>query len=228
MRVSVVVPLYNEARVVALIKHLRAVAGLFEVVLVDASARRDEKLIAQLKDDALIKLHHCDTRGRARQMNFGAQLARGEVLLFLHCDTRLPADAICAVIDCIRAGNSWGWFALRLDARGIKYRVLEFFINWRARLTKIITGDQTIFIKRDLFERQRGFAEIALMEDVELSKRLKRVARARRIACAVVTSARRWQECGFVRTVLLMWQLRFLYWCGVGPPRLARIYKDAR
>lgn len=232
--ISVIVPLYNEGEAVhRLIDHLRQINGLAEVVLVDASdepksvAVRDE-LSRQLENDSFIRVLTCDTAGRAAQMNAGANQCSGTVLLFLHCDTRLPLHTAQSISQCIADGRAWGWFNLRLDARGGMYRVLETMINLRSRLSRIATGDQAIFIQRHTFEKQLGFAEIALMEDIELSRRLKRLSKPGIIAQPVVTSARRWQQNGLLRTILFMWKLRFLYWLGGSPERLAARYQNVR
>ena len=239
-------PLYNEGhQVTHLVAHLRQVAGLAEAVLVDASDQPSslaviDTLRGQLRNDSgndsgdsgnapVIRLIKCPARGRAVQMNAGAGQCGGSIFLFLHCDTRLPPDAAQQIIARIDRGHLWGWFDLRLDANGAAYRLIEQMINLRSRLCGIATGDQAMFIRRRVFERQRGFAEIPLMEDVEMSRRLKRLGRPGRIAHPpVVTSARRWQKNGVLRTVLLMWKLRFLYWLGGNPERLAAIYRNVR
>jgi len=251
--VSVVVPLYNEGeRVLALLDHLRALRGLAETVLVDASddaASRavvnsviPEGNLAYARESANrapgdenaappIRILRHPTPGRARQMNAGAAACTGDVLLFLHCDTRLPRRAAARIADAIARGRRWGWFDLRLDARGPAYRVLERMICLRARASRIATGDMALFVDRRLFMAEGGFAAIPLMEDVELSRRLKHARRAGRpavIADPALTSARRWRQNGLARTVLLMWKLRFLYWRGRDPARLAAAYHDVR
>ena len=234
MRVSVVVPLYNEGvGAAALLQHLRQIPNLFEAIWVDAtdapeSRRQLAELQRQFSGDPLFQLLRSETPSRAKQMNLGARYSRGDIVLFLHCDTRLPRDAVAYVTDCIARGHVWGWFALRLDARGVQYRMLEFMINLRARLTHIVTGDQTMFIARETFMQQNGFAEIELMEDVEFSRRMKRIAAPRRVDKPVLTSARRWRRDGFIATVWLMWRLRFWYWRGVSPRVLAAKYRPTR
>jgi rSAM/selenodomain-associated transferase 2 len=161
-------------------------------------------------------------KGRARQMNAGAAVARGDALLFLHADTRLPADADRAALAALERAP-WGRFDVRIEGRHPLLPVVAAAMNLRSRLTGIATGDQAIFVRRDAF---RGFPEIPLMEDVAFS-----AAMAERPACLrqkVVTSGRRWERGGVVRTVLLMWRLRFLYAIGVPPARLARDYADRR
>ncbi len=236
--ISVIVPLYNEGeRVVRLVAHLRAIAGLGEVVLVEASDAPcslavidalDNTLRAQADHRPLVRMVRCATPGRAVQMNLGARQCGGSVLLFLHCDTRLPPTAAAHIAQRMARGHLWGWFDLRLDAPGAAYRLLERAISRRARMGRIATGDQAMFIQRRAFVRLRGFAEIPLMEDVEMSRRLRRLGRPRPISQPVVTSARRWQQNGLLRTVLLMWKLRLLFWLGHDPARLAARYRDVR
>ena len=163
--------------------------------------------------------------GRARQMNAGAALAKGGVLLFLHADTLLPWQATQAITDeMARTRAVWGRFDVRLSGGGWALRVIEFFMNWRSRLTGIATGDQALFIDRAVFESIGGYPEIELMEDVAMSNRLKRITPPACLRLRAGTSSRRWERNGIVRTVLLMWRLRLAYALGAKPARLARIY----
>jgi len=158
-------------------------------------------------------------------MNAGARAATGDVLLFLHADTLLPADAASAVEEALR--DPWvvgGRFDVRLGSPRAMLRLVEALMNLRSRLTGISTGDQAIFVRRDVFEAMGGYAEIPLMEDVEFTGRLKRRGRLAALRLRVTTSARKWERDGILRTILLMWTLRFLYWTGVSPARLHRWY----
>ena len=232
--ISVIVPLYNEGEQVNdLVDHLRRLDGLSEVVLVDASDEAAsntvvDELRRRIANDPLVTLVRCARPGRAAQMNIGAAHCNGAVLLFLHCDTRLPPSAAQQIAARIEGAHVWGWFDLRLDADATTYRLLERMINLRARVGRIATGDQALFVTRRVFAHQRGFAEIPLMEDVELSRRLKRLGAPAVIAQPVLSSARRWQKNGMWRTIFLMWKLRLLYWFGVNPERLAVLYKNTR
>jgi len=257
--ISVVVPLYNEGgRARRLLSHLRALRGLAEAVVVDASdAAGSRAVVAELaaglemesvekqrrwtpavagvaaatggeNHDMPIRFLRLDAPGRAAQMNAGAAACGGAVLLFLHCDTRLPSAAAARIRDAIERGHAWGWFDLRLDARGPAYRILERMICLRARASGIATGDMALFVTRRAFLAAGGFAEIPLMEDVELSRRLKRLSRPAVINDPALTSARRWRQNGLARTVFLMWKLRFLHWRGRDPARLAAVYDNVR
>jgi rSAM/selenodomain-associated transferase 2 len=159
--------------------------------------------------------------GRARQMNAGAGAARGDVLLFLHADTSLPDGAGAAIVAALRdPAVVGGRFDVRLDSRRPLLGVVAWLMNWRSRLTDICTGDQGIFVRRSVFDALGGYPDIPLMEDVELTRRLKRRGRLAALRLRVATSARKWEREGVVRTIVLMWSLRLLYALGVSPARL--------
>ena len=162
-------------------------------------------------------------------MNLGAAAAQGDLLLFLHADTCLPEDCISQLEAAfLNPQFIWGRFDVRLSDHDWRYRIIEKSMNWRSRLTAVATGDQAIFVRRASFERLGGFAPIALMEDVELSKRLRRIARPYCLKSQVLVSARRWQQQGIVATILVMWWLRLLYIGGVAPEKLLQIYSKDR
>jgi rSAM/selenodomain-associated transferase 2 len=218
---SVVVPALDEAggisRTLERLAPMRA-RGV-EVVVVDGGSSDGTLAAAAPYADLCLSA----PRGRALQMNAGAAAARGRTLLFLHADTLLPEDGDLLAIEGMR-GRGWGRFDVRLDGRGLVLRGVERGMNLRSRLTGIATGDQAIFVRRDWFEAARGFAPIPLMEDVELSRRLLALGRPACLRTPVVTSARRWRAHGPLRTVGLMWWLRWRYWRGESPEELARRY----
>ena len=230
--ISVIVPLYNEGELLGkLVSYLDNLEGIGEVVLVDASdAPGSVEIFQQLKADSSSRFSFSKAAvpGRGAQMNQGARLSTGEKLLFLHCDTRLPENAAVLVENALCSSRQWGRFRVQLDARDWMYRIIEKMINLRSRVRQLATGDQAIFLSRAAFERVNGFPEALLMEDIEISRRLRVLSPPSLIDEPVLTSARRWQNRGITKTILLMWKLRFLYWIGVSPDRLARKYGDER
>ena len=222
MRISVIIPVRNEAdNLSAYLKPLQSWRGQHEIILVDGGSTDDSPILAAPWVDSVL---HAPP-GRAGQMNMGAAQAQGDVLLFLHADTGLPDDA-CRLIEQAMQQSQWGRFDVRLSGRHPLLRVVERMMNWRSCLTGIATGDQAIFVSRYGFEQLGGYPQQALMEDIELSRRLKRVAG--RPACIhhpVITSSRRWEQNGIIRTILLMWYLRLAYFLGVPAARLARRYR---
>jgi rSAM/selenodomain-associated transferase 2 len=196
-----------------------------EIIVVDGGSRDATAEIARAHADVVLT----SARGRALQMNAGAAAARGDVLLFLHADTRLPAGfaaAVCAALaDPAIAG---GRFDVSLVPTTLLLRLVAGLMNMRSRLSRIATGDQAIFVRRAVFEQMGGFAAMPLMEDVAFTVALKRQGRVACLRERVETSSRRWLRDGPVRTILLMWWLRLLYFCGVAPERLRRRYADTR
>jgi rSAM/selenodomain-associated transferase 2 len=216
---SIIVPVVDEAP--ALARWLPDLAGgcpEAEIIVVDGGSR-DGTRDVPLK---LPGIRLCASpRGRARQMNAGARVAAGEVLLFLHADTRLPEGAATALAGALTDPTVVGGrFDVRFDNPRRVFRLIARLMNWRSRLTGISTGDQAIFVRRTVFEALGGYREIALMEDIELSHRLKRAGRLACLRLTVTTSTRKWEREGIIRTILLMWALRLLYLCGVSPRRL--------
>jgi rSAM/selenodomain-associated transferase 2 len=212
-------PALNEAHgIVAALKALAPLrVGGHEVVVVDGGSDDGTPELARGFCDRVIAA----PRGRAAQMNAGARTASGEALLFLHADTRLPPDAADSVLASLKDAL-WGRFDVRIEGRNPLLKVVACAMNLRSRLTGIATGDQAIFVRRDAFE---GYAEIALMEDIAFSKAMRRRGAPARVASRVVTSGRRWESRGVLRTILLMWRLRLMYFLGVHPDRLARLYR---
>ena len=168
-------------------------------------------------------------RGRAQQMNAGAAVAQGDVLLFLHADTALPDDALRLIaIGLASTGRAWGRFDVTIAGADPMLAAVSTAMNLRSRWTGIATGDQAIFVRREAFEAVGGFTEIPLMEDVEISQRLKTLSRPLCVRSRAITSARRWERDGVIRTIVLMWRIRFAYAMGVSPERLARRYDVER
>lgn len=222
--VSIVVPMLNECQVLPqLLEHLQPYRRAdCEVLFVDGGSRDGSAELARRAGFAVAS----SPPGRARQMNAGARLVHRELLLFLHADTRLPAGADTLVREALSDEvRTWGFFQVQIAGRSRVLCLVAFLMNHRSRLTGIATGDQAIFVRRSIFERVGGFPEQPLMEDIELSKRLKRTARPVCVGVRATTSGRRWESRGVLRTIVLMWALRLAYWLGVRPEILARRYR---
>lgn len=222
-RLSIVVPTLNEAENIA--AHLAALQPLrrrgHKVIVADGGSSDGTAALAAGLADAVIDA----PRGRAAQMNAGAAQAHGEVLLFLHADTRLPEGADRLVLNGLAAGGRvWGRFDVRIDGRHPLLKVIAWFMNRRSRLTGIATGDQALFVRRAVFEQSGGFPDIPLMEDIAYSRVLKALGPPLCLTRRVVTSGRRWEQGGVLRTMARMWRLRLAYFCGADPARLARAY----
>jgi rSAM/selenodomain-associated transferase 2 len=224
MKLSIVVPMLNEARALPkLLEHLLPLRRYgVEVILVDGGSEDDSAALATRAGFAVI---HAE-RGRARQMNAGAAAASGDVLLFLHADTRLPDGALQMIDAALTEGrHAWGRFDVEFDLRSWTMEATAFGMNLRSRLTGIATGDQALFMTRAAFDAVGGFPDQPLMEDVEITSRLRRRSPPACIRRPVLTSARRWQSRGPWRTILLMWRLRLAYRFGVSPADLERQYR---
>ncbi len=222
MRLTFVVPALNEAaaieRCLACLQDARARGHA--VIVVAGDSRAATPALARPLADRVLPA----ARGRAAQMNAGAAAARGEGLVFVHADTLLAQDADADIAAALRRAP-WGRFDVRIAGRHPLLRVVAAMMNLRSRLTGIATGDQAIFVRRDVFEMLGGYAAIPLMEDVELSRRLRRLDWPRCLRRRVETSGRRWESRGVLRTIGLMWRLRLAYWFGADPVRLAERYR---
>jgi rSAM/selenodomain-associated transferase 2 len=221
--VSIIVPVLNEASFLPpLLGRLAALRERAEVIVVDGGSADGTANLARAAGWVRVL---AAARGRARQMNAGAAAATAEVLLFLHADTTLPPTALDEIRQALAdPGVVAGRFDVRLDNPRLLYRVVEALMNLRSRRTGIWTGDQAIFVRRSVFERLGGYPDMPLMEDVELTRRLKRAGRPACLRSRVLASARKWEREGALRTIALMWALRFLYMLGVSPARLHRWY----
>jgi rSAM/selenodomain-associated transferase 2 len=222
-QLSIIVPVLDEAESIG--RALKALVPLrergAEVIVADGgSGDGTLELARPLADRTIVA-----PRGRAAQMNAGAAAAHGDVLLFLHADTALPPDADLMIWEGLRDLSwKWGRFDVRIDGRSVLLPMVAFMMNWRSLATGIATGDQAMFVTRETFAAAGGFPDVPLMEDIALSKRLKRIGRPLCLAVKVTTSGRRWDRHGAIRTILLMWRLRLAYFFGADPAALARRY----
>lgn len=223
MRISIVIPVLNEeAQIVSCLERLQPMRSLgHEVIVVDGGSKDATRALAAPLCDRLLR----SRPGRAAQMNIGARSAGSDVVLFLHADSQLPENATQAIAEALADRKpGWGWFDVRLSGRAPVYRLIAAFMNLRARLTAVCTGDQALFVSAELFHMAGGFPCIPLMEDIAISKKLRKLARPRPLAQKVSSSSRRWERDGVVRTILQMWRLRLLYFFGMAPEELAARY----
>ncbi|MBL1321824.1 MAG: TIGR04283 family arsenosugar biosynthesis glycosyltransferase [Methylophaga sp.] len=223
--ISIIIPTYNEeVGIIIFLTKLQAFRPQCELILVDGGSDDDTvSLVEDLVDDVVRS-----DKGRALQMNVGAAMASAPILLFLHADTCLPSDAIETIQQSKDKGFSWGRFDIKLTGKSAVLSLVAWMMNKRSCLTGIATGDQALFVDKALFEQLDGFAEISLMEDIELSSRLKKHGKPYCIKKKVLSSGRRWLSFGVVKTVLLMWWLRLRYFFGANPTKLEQLYRKGR
>lgn len=222
MSLSIIIPTLNEAQGIGyFLKKLQPLRHQqCELIVADGGSIDATKKIATPLVDCFI-----DTRkGRAKQMNAGANLANNEVLLFLHADTYLPDDALNQIANGLSAGFVWGRFNIRLTGTHPMLKVVAFMMNWRSRISGIATGDQAIFVAKQAFDKVGHYPEIALMEDISLCQKLKKIGKPFCISTKVTSSGRRWQQFGIYKTILLMWWLRGGYRLGRSPEQLSYLY----
>lgn len=221
MRLSIIIPMLNEAaHIAATLRALQALRNQgVELIVVDGGSQDASLAQAQGLADQLLQA----PRGRACQMNTGAAHAHGQVLLFLHADTQLPTDtrtwlsAVCEV-------KQWGRFDVQINGPHPGLAWVARLMNLRSRLTGIATGDQALFVRRADFQRLGGYADLALMEDIELTRRLRAEHPPLCLRTQVQTSGRRWLKHGLLRTIIHMWWLRWRFFCGADARQLARAY----
>lgn len=220
---AVIIPVLNDAT--ALEKNLKSWTSRrsreLAIITVDGGSEDDSFEIASSLSD------HClaTQRGRATQMNAGAEIATSQYYLFLHADTFITEGGYRSLLECLQNTRpAWGFFLVSLNNPNPIYRIIEKMMNWRSTVTRVATGDQCLFVSTDAFEHVGGFEDAQLMEDVAISKRLRQLAQPSIIKMPVQTSTRRWEKHGVVKTILLMWLLRAAYFLGVSPERLHRLY----
>lgn len=225
MNFTIIIPTLNEAQaIVNCLTALQPLRNFCEIIVVDGGSADNTKRLAQPFADKVMS----SAKGRAIQMNIGAESAKGDVLIFLHADTFLPDDALGQITQASNNKAKWGRFDVQLSGNHRMLNVVALLMNWRSRLTGIATGDQVIFVNKQLFESIGRYPVIPLMEDIALCKKLKKITPSVCLKTKVISSGRRWEQFGVAWTILLMWSLRLRYALGAEPQTLAILYSKGR
>lgn len=221
--VSIIIPTLNEAaNIGACLTALQVFRPACEIIVVDGGSADSTSLLAISGADQVLS----SAPSRAKQMNMGATYSQGEILLFLHADTTLPKHAIAHIQSALNSQFHWGRFDITLTGKHPALHLIAYCMNWRSRLTGIATGDQAIFVTRPAFDSVGHYSNIALMEDIDLCSKLKRISPPACLSAKVSSSARRWEHFGLLKTILLMWRLRLGYFFGTSPAKLALLYRE--
>lgn len=229
LSIAVIVPVLNEMKRLPELLQMLAELNADEVMIVDGESIDGTAVFLSENDSGTVCSYCISKPGRATQMNRGAEQSHSDILLFLHADTRINAASLDRVREVMQNPEAVGGrFDLSLSGARPLFRLIEFMINLRSRLSRISTGDQAMFVRRKLFEDVGGFPDQPLMEDIELSRRMKRQGTIACLRDRVTTSSRRWEKHGIMKTIVLMWKLRFLYWTGVSADQLEKMYRHAR
>jgi rSAM/selenodomain-associated transferase 2 len=223
MKFSIIIPTLNEEKTIqSCLLDLQPLRNHSEIIVVDGESTDNTRTLATPLADKVTILE----KGRGKQMNIGAWLATGDILIFLHADTRLPENALQLIQQKINSTGQWGRFDIQLSGNHFALKVIACMMNWRSRLTGIATGDQVIFVTRPAFEKAGQYPEINLMEDIALCKALKKISPPICLKDKVISSGRRWEHNGIYKTMLLMWSLRLRYFFGTDPQTLAFLYAN--
>lgn len=226
--ISVIVPVRNEPpESLDNLSCLSECREITEIIVVDCSSQQQtiDKLNRLQLELARVKVIHTEIPGRALQMNVGTAHSKGDLLWFIHADTQVPLEGATIVSKSVTPEQQWGRFDVRFNTNSQSMKIVAFAMNLRSAITSVCTGDQAIFVTRELFTEIGGFPELAIMEDVALCKKLKQKSRMIRVQSQVTTSARRWETHGYLWTIVQMWMLRFLFWVRVSPHKLAKLYR---
>lgn len=221
MKFSIIIPTLNEEKnILSCLSALQPLRNECDIIVVDGESIDKTQILASPLANKVIT----SAKNRSIQMNKGAGQATGDLLIFLHADTILPENSLRLIEQEISPTRQWGRFDIRLDGYSRMLKVIAWMMNWRSRITAIATGDQVIFVTRSAFEKVGQYPEICLMEDIALSKALKKITRPICLKAKVVSSGRRWESNGIFKTILLMWSLRLRYFLGSDPQTLALLY----
>ncbi|MEQ1545590.1 TIGR04283 family arsenosugar biosynthesis glycosyltransferase [Methyloglobulus sp.] len=225
MNFSIIIPTLNEElSIKQCLIALQPLRECCEIIVVDGGSTDNTERLAKPLVDKLI----ASEKGRAIQMNAGVENAKGNMLIFLHADTFLPPEALNHLAQAINGKQQWGRFDVELRGSHLMLKMIAFFMNWRSRITGIATGDQVIFVNKQLFESVGYYPVIPLMEDVALCKKLKKISPPICLKTKAISSGRRWEKFGVFKTIVLMWSLRLRYFFGADPQVLALLYSRGR
>ncbi len=223
-KISIIIPILNEAKVLEkTLSQLQPELGTHELIVVDGGSTDNSVRIAEKYGKVVIS-----ERGRAKQLNAGAAVATGDILIFLHADIWLEKGALTAVATAISVGSVGGGFRQKIDGESVLYRLIEIAGNFRGRHLKVFYGDSGIFLTRMNFEKIGGFPDVPILEEMEFSKCLRRLGKTTLLTPYIHISSRRWEASGIVRTTLNNWLITLLYFLGVSPEKLARLYSQIR
>lgn len=223
-KISIIIPILNEAKILEkTLSQLQSEQGYYELIIVDGGSTDGSTRIAEKYGKVLTS-----ERGRAKQLNAGAAAATGDILLFLHADIWLESGALAAVETALSSGYIGGGFQQKIDGKSVLYRMIEVAGDIRGRYLKVFYGDSGIFLTRADFEKIGGFPETPILEEMEFSKEMRRLGKTTLVSPCIHISARRWEIGGIVRTTLNNWLITFLYFLGVSPEKLARLYSHIR
>ncbi|MFW5426834.1 MAG: TIGR04283 family arsenosugar biosynthesis glycosyltransferase [Methylophagaceae bacterium] len=224
-KISIIIPTYNEeVGIITFLTKLQVMRPECELIVVDGGSDDDTVSLVESFVDDVVR----SDKGRAIQMNVGAAMASTPILLFLHADTFLPKDAMEQIQQAMEKGFQWGRFDIKLSGKSLVLSFVAWMMNKRSCLTGIATGDQALFVDKTVFDELGGFADIALMEDIELSSKLNKQTKPYCVKTKVISSSRRWLSFGVVKTILLMWWLRLRYFLGTDPTDLEQLYRKGR
>ena len=223
-KISIIIPILNEAKVLEkTLWQLQPELGTHELIVVDGGSTDNSVRIAEKYGKVVIS-----ERGRAKQLNAGAAVATGDILIFLHADIWLEKGALTSVATAISVGYIGGGFRQKIDGESVLYRLIEIAGNFRGRHLKVFYGDSGIFLSRMNFEKIGGFPDVPILEEMEFSKCLRRLGKTTLLTPYIHISSRRWEASGIVRTTLNNWLITLLYFLGVSPEKLARLYSQIR
>lgn len=224
MKISIIIPVYNEMSTLPkLLGKLSSILALgHELIIVDGGSSDSTIQEINFAEAKVIKTG----KGRAVQMNAGAAISSGDILWFLHADSDLvlPVEEYIALLQGLN-DQAWGRFNIRLSGKKVVFRLIEYLMNFRSCFSGISTGDQGIFISRQLFDRVNGFSDILIMEDINICMKLKKLMKPDCLKAILITSSRKWEQQGVIATIILMWRMRVLYFMGVSPEKLAKLYE---